>query len=48
MVWYKLHWVNHSIWRGYGVDPMRPTENAAFKNLFNQSLYGEYLRWLYK
>lgn len=46
-MWFRQFWAYSSIWKDFYRDPLRPTENAAFMNLYNQSLYASYLRHLY-
>jgi hypothetical protein len=45
-MWFYQFWAFSAIWKGYGADPLRPTENAAFRNIYNDALYAAYLRFL--
>ena len=43
-VWYYRDWVEISLYKSFDVDPLRPTENRAFINLYNQSIYATLFR----
>lgn len=43
-MWYTKFWAFSALWKQPGVDTLRPTENAAFKELYYESVYASYLR----